>query len=85
MVPILGFVLDGHQEDPRVLRGHGCGGSSTTAWRTDDGRGAEKVRTLGLKCIEARGVVGENVGGVGEIIRERQRRQQRRPRHQWFA
>jgi len=62
-------VLDGHQEDSAVLREHGCGGSSTTAWRTDDGRGAEKVRTLGLKCIEARGVVGENVGGrvVGEI------------------
>ena len=84
MVPILGFVLDGHQEDSAVLRGHGCGGSSTTAWPVDDGRGAEKVRTLGLKCIEARGVVGENVGGVGEIIRER-RQQRRRPRHQWFA
>ena len=47
-----------------VLREHGCGGARTTAWPVDDGRGAEKVRTLGLKCIEARGVVGENVGGV---------------------
>ena len=24
---ILGFVLDGHQEDSAVLRGHGCGGA----------------------------------------------------------
>ena len=69
--------VHGHQEDSAVLREHGCGGSSTTAWPVDDGaaprrsarcassaskRAAEKARAVAYG-VEISAARGPAYGG----------------------